>query len=340
MAHEININKDGSASFASVETSADKKAWHGLGQTIVKEAGKFATRQEILAASLTNFEVESVPVFHNVDGEMVAIEGKSAIRRSDTKQTFGVLGDGYEVIQNEEVAEFAEIIIGEAGAFFDTGGALFGGSKVFYSLMLPETILGSENIGKRMIVSSSHDGTGSVLNLMSLIRPVCNNTLSCAIRGSKDKVSIRHTKNWKNKVEEVRRVLKIANNHFTAIEEAFDKLRSEKVSDSYSQAFINTLFPATSSKGDNKIPKQTMDRREKVQELFLRGKGNEGKTKWDLFNGTTEYIDHHSSGRVTAKAMNKAEEGADIEAQQRFFRINWGNGSVLRQNAFDLLSLN
>lgn len=339
MVHEILINQDGSASFASVETSADKKAWHGLGQTIVREAGKYATKQEIMEASKTNFLVEKVPAFMQVGDEFVYVEGKSVIRRSDTKQAFGIMGDTYETIQNEDVAEFAEIVIGESGAFFDTGGALMGGSKVFYSLMLPDAMMAGENIGKRMIVSSSHDGTGSVLNLLSLVRPVCWNTLSCAIKGSSDKVAIRHTKNWKNKVEEVRRVLKIAANHFTEIEKAFESLRSEKVNDSYVQGFINTLFPA-SSKVEGKIPLQTLDKREKVKELFLRGKGNSGETKWDLFNGVTELLDHHSNGRVTSRALYRSDVDANIEEEQKFLRVNFGQGARIRQEAFDLLMAN
>lgn len=341
MAHLITEINNQSA-FASVEQSADKKAWHGLGQTIVKEAGKFATKKEMMEASnLERLRIEKVPaLMAGENGEVIPVHGKSVIRRADTLQSFAVMGEGFEIVQAEELAEFAETIIGESGAHFDTGGALQGGAIIFFSLKLPGEIMGGENLSKSMTVCTGNDGTMTTTAIASLIRPVCWNTLSASVKGAKDKVSIRHTKNWRNKVEEARRVLGITVKHFEAVQKAFEALRMEKISEQYAQTFISQLFPAKSSKGEEKTPKQTAEKRDLVMSLFLGGKGNEGKTKWDLFNGVTEFIDHHSNGRQTQKAIYRADEGANIEQEQRFFRIHFGQGAKLRQDAFELLTAN
>jgi phage/plasmid-like protein (TIGR03299 family) len=340
MAHELTFGKDGNENnefFASVESNAETKAWHKEGETIVKEAGKYATKQEILAGSgLESIGYEKVPVFMDVEGEQVEIYGKAAVRRTDNKSAIGIVGDNFQEIQPSELAEFAEAVIGESGAYFDTGGLLMGGKLMFFSLKLPESIMGGENLNKSLTIASANDGSLATTMLTSFIRPVCWNTLSASMRKNKNKIAIRHTKNWKNKVEEARRVLNITVQHFEELAKSFESLRSESINENYARAFVNTLFPAKGS--TDKIPKQTLDVREQVFNLFQSGKGNEGKTKWDLFNGVTEYIDHHTRGRITDKTINRAEEGADIEAEQTFYRVNFGSGSKLRQEAFDLLT--
>jgi len=62
--------------------------------------------------------------------------------------------------------------------------------------------------------------------------------------------------------------------------------------------------------------------------LFARGTGNEGKTAWDAFNATTEFVDHQRMIRVGA--------GRD-RAETRFENAVLGTGDDLKASVYDLL---
>ena len=53
----------------------------------------------------------------------------------------GVVGSGYHPLQNEEHAEFLNLLADESGAIFDTAGSLRGGRQVFVTMKLPNSCL-------------------------------------------------------------------------------------------------------------------------------------------------------------------------------------------------------
>ena len=53
---------------------------------------------------------------------------------------FGVVGEQYVPVQNEELCELLDAVVDEGGAHFETAGSLRGGRQVFVSMKFPAGI--------------------------------------------------------------------------------------------------------------------------------------------------------------------------------------------------------
>jgi hypothetical protein len=100
---------------------------------------------------------------------------------------------------------------------------------------------------------------------------------------------------------------------------------------------LNTLIPATPDAATGKIPSRTQNRKDDIENLIINGKGNSGRTKWDIWNGVTEYVDYQGGSRIVGKKDMNSDDLMEAYASQRFERAILGTGAVLKQKAMDLL---
>lgn len=329
MAHNLT-ETNGVVEFVS---GRNKVAWHGLGQVV---EGLMTSQEAIEKASL-NWAVEGVPCCMETPEGLQFVENHTIIRRADTLKPFAVMSDSYRIIQNSEAFEFADSIVKEEGAYYDTAGSIDGGAKVFMTMLLPSKLYvnGDDTIEKYLLLTNSHNGTSALMAMITPVRVVCQNTLNAALRNNTNMFKVRHTKNFMDKAKEGARVLGLANAYYDDLQFALDSLAKEEVSKSYVEQFINTLVPSDEEK--DKVAKQTTTKRDIITDLFYNGTGNNGRTKWDLFNAVTEYVDHRSRGRETTVSKYRSDIDANISDEQRFKRAMFGQGSRLKQEAFDLL---
>jgi hypothetical protein len=145
---------------------------------------------------------------------------------------------------------------------------------------------------------------------------------------------VYHRKNYLSYKEEAAKVLELAHAYFDDLQVVMDSLAEQEVSRSFVEGFIGTLMPAE-KKDDGSVAKRTESRRTLLTDLFSNGQGNNGRTKWDLYNAVTEYVDHHSAGRIGEARL--AKSGGNAEAESRFERAILGSGAGLKQRALDLL---
>lgn len=330
MAHELT-ETNGVVEFVS---GRNLPVWHGLGQTVEG----LMTSSEAMEQAHIGWEVESVQCLMETNEGYTAIENKSVIRRKDTQKAFAVMSGKYQIIQNKDAFDFCDTLAGNGDAMFDTAGSIMGGAKVFLNMVIPGKMFvnGTEDsIEKRLLLMTSHDGTGSLLGMITPIRTVCANTLNAGLRNHTNQFKVRHTKNFASKVNEAQRVLGLASAYYDDLQMVIDSLAKEEISKSYAEGFINSLV--SSEKEGDDIPKQTMTKRGEIYNLFTNGTGNNGRTKWDLYNAVTEYVDHKSKGRETTTSLYRSDAGADIESEQRFFRSLVGQGAKMKEQAMSLL---
>jgi len=196
MGHEIERHgSEAAAIFARVD------AWHRLGTTVAGEAftaeeamelghlGGWGVRKVALTAhELTDTGVTSVPA-----------PGFATVRTNPftgAAEALGVVGAGYVPLQNEEHAEFLNLLADASGAVFDTAGSLRGGRQVFVTMRLPEGMLvgGQDRVEVNIVALNSHDGSSSFRVLVSPVRVVCANTQTAALGNHLSSWSIRHTR--------------------------------------------------------------------------------------------------------------------------------------------------
>ena len=334
MAHNLTKRADGSYEFVSAVT----KGWHDLGQL----SDKKMTSAEAMTMAQLAWKVEQVDVLHQVtaeDGEteLHSIPDHYLDRREDNKRALGVMSSKYQMIQNTEMFGFVDKMIGSGQAVWDTAGSLAGGRVVFMQIELEGRLFLKSNPQdqtiKRVLFFNSHDGSKALTGMITPVRVVCQNTLNAALGSHSNSFKIKHTKNYDRKMDHAAKILGLANAYFDDLQTVMDTLDSKRVDLSYARGFVDALFPSAKEE----IAKRTESRRDEVFSLFSGGMGNNGETAWDLYNAVTEYVDHHSAGRMTATRLDKSEALANVEQEARFERAIFGSGAVLKQKALDLL---
>lgn len=190
MSHELSIRASGKVEMAY----AGALPWHHLGTKLEANA---PTQTWIEAAGM-DWTIESAPVEYRIPSEGAAIRGKVASHkvqfRSDSKAPLAVVGANFQNVQPLQVADFFREECESHGWAMETMGVLFGGRQ-FWAL----ASIGDESriFDKRdilrnfMLMSTACDGTRRTEFRQTMVRVVCNNTISQA-HGVNASFSVSH----------------------------------------------------------------------------------------------------------------------------------------------------
>jgi phage/plasmid-like protein (TIGR03299 family) len=298
--------------------------WHGLGQ----RPDQPATAAQAIKAGGLDWTVSKEPVFVEVKGARVEVPDRLAtvrLRSNGELVPLGIVSNGYKVLQNREAFTFFDAIVGEGAAIYHTAGALDEGRRIWILAKLPGEIrVTNEDITEKfLLLSNSHDGSRAVRVMFTPIRVVCQNTLTMA-EGRGDFISIRHSGDFHQRFESAAKMLGIINTRYAEIEQAFQFLVKNEISQQALVAYLNAVFPPP----EEGAPKWVRDYSERARsgaaERFETGMGNNLKgvrgTLWAAYNGITEFVDHEK-GPWTEKSMKSAWFGSGCEAKQKAFRI-------------------
>jgi phage/plasmid-like protein (TIGR03299 family) len=331
MAHDLTQREDGTTEFFSAVT----RGWHNLGQLTDRQL----TAAEAIKEAQLDWEVEQVPVYHQVEGELEALEDQYLVRRKDNHRALKVMSNKYQLIQNAETFAFADEIIGSGQAVWDTAGSIAGGRVVFMQVELPGHLFLKSNPDdktvKKILFLNSHDGSKALTGMITPVRVVCQNTLNAALANHSNQFKVYHRKNFQAKKSEAAKILELASAYYDDLQTVMDSLAEQQVTKSYVDGFVTALFP--SAKEGEELATRTENRRQQIADLFSTGRGNNGENKWDLYNAVTEYVDHHSVGRLTGTRQNRSDAFVNVESEARFERAILGSGAGLKQRALDLL---
>jgi phage/plasmid-like protein (TIGR03299 family) len=234
----------------------------------------------------------------------------------------------YHPIQNVEAFSFFDEVVGKGQAIYDTAGALKDGRKVWIMAKLPGHLFidADDKIERNILLVNSHDGSTALRMQQVATRVVCQNTLSIALSSAKNCISIFHCGDYKSRIAEAQRVLRLTTAYFDDLQAVIKELAKTAFASSDMRSFTETLFPM--EHGD-KAPSKEKARSE-VFSLFRNGTGCQGRTKWDALNAVTEYVDHKREYKRDGKAS----------AEARFSNVMFAGrtGSNLKEQAFAMLT--
>ena len=282
MAHNLN-EKNGKTSFASTQT-----AWHGLGQIVTKAM----TSKEAIELAGLNYQVDKIGASAEINGKVISIQDKFVTYRTDTNEPLGVVGSRYEIVQNKDAFLFFDSITEAGCAMYETAGALGKGERIFISAKMPDfiNIAGTDDKTEVFVLlTSSHDGSGSIVAAVTPVRVVCQNTLNAALYGTQNKISIRHTANVKSNLENAHKLLGITHKYTEELNECFNYLSKKPVTDEQVKKLVTDLF---------KTEKEDSSRFKNIQNAvfasYQTGIGQSAilGTAWGAYNGITHYLDH------------------------------------------------
>ena len=355
-------NVGGSVALAGVGNTG----WTGLGAAV---SDRMSAAEALEFGCLAGWDLAKLPqhVFipdkESVDGP----SGENAGKWIDTgcfavvRQDHGVIltqgkavGERYTIVPNEDLIDLVDKVIdgstGGIGAEFETVGALGLGETVW---MLAHYPAGDFAVGRGgvdttkayLLLTSTHDGSGSICCFPTSVRAVCNNTLRLAIRssrGSEQRYSMRHTTNVQSNLDTMRRTLGLATKTFAQFAAVAETMAARPIApgkfvdefiDRTTDATIADVAVTAASLSDGSILKAIdglTDRELRVaferQFLSLRDKrgklfddimdryesprcqvpGAEG-TLWAAFNAVTESVDHGVVCRYQGTERAKAE---------------------------------
>ncbi|MBD5146847.1 MAG: DUF945 domain-containing protein [Ruminococcus sp.] len=213
-----------------------EKPWHGLG-TKVEEA---PTSADALYLAGLDWKVVQEHIFTETGDTILGY--RVNVRDSDRK-VLGVVSERYKIIQNSEAFAFTDTLLGN-GVRYETAGSLQDGRRVWLLARLPrEYIIAGERISPYLVFSNSHDGSGAVKVALTPIRVVCNNTLNLALGTASRSWSMVHTGNIRDKIQEAKDTLFMAEEYMDSLGKEFERLRRQKVTDGQIREYVEQLLP-------------------------------------------------------------------------------------------------
>lgn len=362
--HELDI-VNGQANFVTARVSA----WHRLGTVFPTE---MTVDEAIEAANLGGWNVRKLPMTAadttpeviDEDGVTPAVtttlpvpDWSHVVRTNPitgTPEGLGVVGNGFHLIQNEELAEFLEALLDVTGArFLTTAGSLRGGRQVFFCAKLPGGIRinGADDHDLYISAMNGHDGSMALRATASPVRIVCANTQYANIRAAKQTFSIRHTKGAKNAIAQARAALEMTGKFRDAYVIEAGKMVDTPMPVGEFEALVSQVWSAKDDRDaaakalavtDAQVAAATVRPRadafraarlDALRDLFtssptIAGAGIAG-TRWGAYNAITEYVDH---------VANSSGKGEDEKAEKRAAQAIGANTAV-KTKAWSLLAV-
>lgn len=230
-------------------------------------------------------------------------EGIKKIIRSDTGARLGVATETYPLITHHDMGEVANALMQDDKVLLTTGGALFGGQKVWALFQLgdPIQIKGDPSeLLPYVALFNSHDGHGSLRAIATTIRVVCWNTWSAADQEAgrlRTVATIKHSTNWRDYIEDARASLTGARKDSADLVEWFDFLSTVPVTSTDMRDLAKDLFMPK----DEAVSDRTRKNIETSTELLMAAyesptcEGIRG-TAYGAVQAVGEYYDHIRGG--------------------------------------------
>lgn len=284
MAHEIKKND---------RVFTLSAAWHGL-ETIVEKIEGFG------------FEVKAQPLYLGADSG--PIESHKAIV-DDSGELVSVQKASYEIINNAQIWDAVQTAVAQIeGARVVSAGSIKGRKVIFATVELDGLSnfqAGGDAHTAKLNLISSHDGTKAFTARCGVTRIVCANTVKFAEAESAAALTLYHTKRSALQIQGMNKAVEAIVQGSEAYKAQADSLRSENCDLLEAERFLAAfLAPA----GTAELSTRTKNQIDAIGALAVNGKGNSGETRWDLFNGITEYFTHEASDDK-AKLFESSEFG-------------------------------
>jgi hypothetical protein len=294
------------------------------------------------------FSVEERPLLSEVDGITYTIPNyKTLWADYRHRDDFGdhpkmvnlhVSKESYKPILNRDIWEMALKAVAGLDCVVSSVGTLGAGKYFYITIQIKgdeEFSVKGDKFSGYFNIITSHNGTMALEAYDSLIRIVCMNTLRWS-RSAKGEIDFKvyHTSNSAIAITNMGDIL---NQVLSGRKEFVNQMEYlMTVPCSFSQAMNLVAGWVGAGKRDFKLSNQAKNRVDDIALLFRQGKGNSGKTLYDLLNGATEYW---TSGNGTGKKATvvdkwtRSEFGKASDDKRDFVNYLMGAESFLQDRA-------
>jgi phage/plasmid-like protein (TIGR03299 family) len=272
-----------------------------------------------------------------VGADRLPVPRQVANVRSDTRAVLGVVGEGYEPLQNRQAFAFCDAITDSGRAHWIGAGQTRRGARVHALMLLDREIrIGGaegEEVLPLLCFRNGHDGGLAVTVSVAPFRLACLNGMLLPLEGAQRTWKARHTANVEAKLVDARRTLGIAWAYYDELEEIGGRLIGERMGGGEFERFLARLVPLPEPRSDRTDGGRAVRNVERVREAIrtayrtapdladIRG------TRWGALQAVTTYVDHVQPTRQTAGRAH---------AEARFERAT--EPQPLKDRALELLT--
>jgi phage/plasmid-like protein (TIGR03299 family) len=264
-----------------------------------------------------SWSVDRVPMTLHT-GE--AVKSHVANVRSDSRQVIGVVTTGFQTIQNQELIDLADAVRNDQQLRFCNAGVVNGGARVFFQCRGESFDVGNgDEVVPFMLFCNGHDGNLSCRMTPMSKRIWCQNQLGNIVKSHAAFVTIRHTGDTRQKIEEAKRLgrqyfITIKANHEAMLAMRDTAVKTEDMQkfyhECYSKHFGHVDFNAKTEEEQRKA-----DRAKDGYADFAKRFDNErrvaGATVWNMANAYTGWLQHDKGvGKNPQKTANRRYESS------------------------------
>ena len=195
-------------------------------------------------------------------------------------------------------------------------------------------ISGTDDISKNYLLFVDYRQQGkSAITKLTLRRIICNNTLAAALESAGDMNRIRHTGNYRYKMEAAKDVMSGVDNDVKLLNTKLNFLAGRKMTKDSITEVIKQVLPNVE---DSKIQQ---NRAEDILEIYESNDNDTFKktrgSAYNMLNAITNYVDHHSP--VTLR--NQDDKGTLVKArdQKRAENVLFGSGDKLKSESLNFI---
>lgn len=292
--------------------------WEPISQEVYRKTGSRQIDLPTLEPWGTDGSGEVLYRIASVEAvEVPEIEQNTAhqhIVRSDTGAILSVNGKGYTIIDNSEMGEILEAVLGTGGNIkYETAGCLDGGRMVWALVMLDEPIQLPGDASATfpyLALTNRHDGTGGCTARATAVRIVCANTFAASeLEGDRTGAtfSFRHSKNWKDRIEDAKAAVKGAREEMKRYEALAIDLAGTPFSVQQRERFITAFIPTPPAGAvTERVMGNVVEAQDRLRQLFLSETTIDiANTAYGAFQAGVEYLDHLRGARTVGSVFKR-----------------------------------
>lgn len=285
MPHLLDIDDQGIARmFYAKERGVP---WHGLGRG-VSEA---QTSEQAVQLAGLDWEVAIGPLWGGP--RQLPVDGHYAVYRATDGKVLGISSEKYKPIQNREMFNFMDSLISDRVMRYETAGAMMGGKRIWLLARLDEDIeiAGDAHVPYLLLVSG-HDLNSSLKIFPTLVRVVCYNTLTQAIRQADNTnapmVRITHSGDTQSKLGKAQDILSITTAQMRKYQQYLGSLVDVTVTNDELEAVKEGMFGPL----DDQTPTQRRKLIETFEAIYAAEQAIHDSTAYTLVQAVVGLADH------------------------------------------------
>lgn len=172
--------------------------------------------------------------------------------RTDNNSVLGQVKGKYEILQNSEAFDFMDSLY-EEGARFVNAGCIKGGRKSYIVAETePMKILG-DDFKPYILFTNSFDGSTGIQAMFTPVRVFCSNCFVAASKEAVNKITIKHSKNVKDKLMIARDTLLQNSKYLEYLKQRSEQLAITKFTANDFDDLVKELVPIAEDAKDSAI---------------------------------------------------------------------------------------